>query len=206
MNPRNPITADDLDAAVTAVVTTLQAGVDRDWSVPAGSLEWSCRETVDHMCHCLINYSAQVAVQASTHYVRTFSRARLETSTPDLIEVVEACSRILAQVVRGAAPSIRAWHPFGASDPEGFAGSGCIEVLLHGYDIANGLDLTLDPPRDVCDRVLTRMFPEQASKLVDIDPWTALRWVTGRADLPGIRHVQDWSWRTSPLTEEPTPG
>lgn len=201
MNARVPITGDDLDVAVTAVVATLRAGVDREWSVPAGSLEWSCRETVDHICHCLISYSAQVAVQASTHYVRTFCRARLETSTTDLIEVVEACGRILAMVVRDAAPSMRAWHPFGSSDPEGFAGSGCIETLLHGYDIASGLDLTLAPPPDVCERVLTRMFPEQAGDLAEVDPWTALLWATGRSDLPGRPHVQDWTWRTTPLSE-----
>jgi hypothetical protein len=153
------------------------------------------------MCQCLISYSAQIAVQAAAHYVRTFSRAWLETSTTDLLEVVEACGRILAMTVRGAAPGLRAWHPFGTSDAEGFAGSGCIETLLHRHDIATGLDLTLEPPRDVCERVLTRMFPEQTADLADLEPWTALRWVTGRADLPGLPHVQDWTWRTTPQTD-----
>jgi len=45
------------------------------------------------------------------------------------------------------------------ADPEGFAGMGCHEALLHGNDIAQGFGLALDPPRDVCRRVLARIFP-----------------------------------------------
>ncbi|MFG3599906.1 hypothetical protein [Micromonospora chersina] len=48
------------------------------------------------------------------------------------------------------------WHTaeHGRADPEGFAAMGCVETLLHGDDIAQGLGLAIDPPRDVCARLL----------------------------------------------------
>jgi hypothetical protein len=70
------------------------------------------------------------------------------------------------------------------ADPEGFAGLGCHEALLHGNDIARGFGLGLDPPRDVCRRVLARIFPQAPSELAGSDPWTALLWAGGRIELP----------------------
>ncbi|WP_425750762.1 hypothetical protein [Micromonospora sp. DT47] len=85
------------------------------------------------------------------------------------------------------------------ADPEGFAGMGCVEALVHGHDITQGLGLALDPPRDVCARVLTRMFP--AADPVDLDPWTALLWATGRVEPPGHPTIEQWRWHSAPPGE-----
>jgi hypothetical protein len=85
------------------------------------------------------------------------------------------------------------------ADPAGFAGMGCVEVLIHGEDIARGLGLTLDPPREVCARVLARMFPQH--DVSGLDPWTALLWAADRAELPGRDRQAGWSWRGAPLAE-----
>ena len=37
-----------------------------------------------------------------------------------------------------------------------------------------GFGLRLDPPRDVCRRVLARIFPQAHAELSESDPWTAL--------------------------------
>lgn len=63
---------------------------------------------------------------------------------------------------------------------------GCVEALVHGYDIAQGLGLGLDPPRHLCRRVLARLFPQAAAELTDADPWEALQWATGAPSFPGI--------------------
>jgi hypothetical protein len=44
-------------------------------------------------------------------------------------------------------------------DASGFAALACDEMLLHTNDIALGLGTTFDPSRDVCARVLARLFP-----------------------------------------------
>jgi|SRR6266508_2465524 len=87
------------------------------------------------------------------------------------------------------------------ADPEGFAGMGCVEALVHGHDIAQGLGLALDPPREVCTRVLARMFPHAVADLADLDPWTALLWATGRIALSGRPRVAHWRWHGAPLNE-----
>ena len=68
--------------------------------------------------------------------------------------------------------------------------------LVHGNDIAQGFGLSLDPPRDVCRRVLARIFPQAPSDLAESEPWTALLWAAGRVDLPG--HPQQPGRRPHP--------
>ncbi|HQZ37074.1 MAG TPA: hypothetical protein PK020_21800 [Ilumatobacteraceae bacterium] len=41
-------TAEDLSDLSDLVGTTWMSAVDLDWSVPAGTLEWSCLATADH--------------------------------------------------------------------------------------------------------------------------------------------------------------
>jgi hypothetical protein len=43
------VTADDLDKALSSMVATLRPAVGRDWSVPAGTLEWDCWHTAEHI-------------------------------------------------------------------------------------------------------------------------------------------------------------
>ncbi len=220
MDAREPVTADDLDAVVTCVVEGLRPRVDLDWSVPAGTLEWSCRDTTEHVGQALLHWSAQLAVRARTRYVRWVSKSPDVAPPAGVLEFLEGAGRILALVVRATPPDARAFHPHGRPDPEGYAGMGCIEASMHGYDIATGLGLELEPPPDVCERVLARMFPHYAPQLgtVEIDPWTALRWSAGRADVPGLPPVvtvdvpgfppeRRWGWRGDPLTEpwDPAP-
>jgi hypothetical protein len=83
------------------------------------------------------------------------------------------------------------------ADPEGFAGLGCYEALLHGNDIAQGFGLSLDPPRDVCRRVLVRIFPQVPADLAQSDPWSALLRAGGRIELAG---QPSWRLHPAPLT------
>lgn len=199
MTVRQPVTADDVERSVDLVVAALRTAEDLDWSVPAGSLEWDCRRTGDHLARCLIAYAGQLAVQPGDRYVSFGARADDDAGPADVLEFVLAGGRILAAVVRASPPATRAYHPYGTSDPEGFAGMGCVETLVHGYDIAGGLGLAFDPPPDVCARVLARMFPDLAAAMPEADPWQALRYATGRIALPGSPRLTSWRWRGAPL-------
>ena len=90
------------------------------------------------------------------------------------------------------------------ADAEGFAGMGCIELLVHAGDIAAGLGLPLEPPPDICAWILARMFPNQYAELVsaDLSPWTVLQYATGRIALPGQSTVgSNWRWHSAPLAD-----
>jgi uncharacterized protein (TIGR03083 family) len=196
-----PVTADDLDAAVSTTVTTLRPATGRDWSVPAGALEWDCWHTAEHIGDCLLSYAGQLVAQPTTRFVRFEVYADKDASPAEVLEFAEAGGRILAATVRTCPPQVRGWHPTGMADPEGFAGMGCVEALVHGHDIAQGLGLALEPPRQVCTRVLARLFPHAAADLADLDPWMALLWATGRIGLPGRPRVAHWRWHGAPPAE-----
>ncbi|MFJ1755144.1 hypothetical protein [Kitasatospora sp. NPDC088134] len=204
-----PVTADDVTRAVRAAITTLRAAEDADWGVNAGSLEWSCWETGEHLADDLFSYAAQLAPAdppQDTHVPFGWARKRpggpanAVSADPaggvaGLLQVLDACGALLAAIVRTAPPTVRAHHIFGVSDPEGFAAMGVVETLVHTHDLATGLGLPWSPPTDLCARALHRLFPDAPA---DTDPWTALLHSTGRADLPGRPRPTTWRWYGTP--------
>ena len=192
------VTADDLAAATAAVAAVLIPAAARDWSAVPGTGDWSGWHTAEHIGDCLLSYAAQIAVRPGNRYVRFEAVATKDASSAELLEFAMAGGHLLGAMVRTADPQVRAYHPTGISDPAGFAGMGCVEMLVHGHDIARGLELVLDPPRDVCARVLARLFPHTTTHLTDLDPWQVLLWATNRLDLPGQEPQVHWRWRGTP--------
>jgi len=193
------LTTDDLDLALAAFSAGVRPVLDRDWSVRAGTLDWDCWHTAEHIGDCLLSYAGQIVAQPDGRYVRFLAKADAGASPAELLEFGEAGGRILAATVRCASPTVRAYHPSGLADLVGFTGMACVEVLLHGQDIATGLDVSLDPPRDLCQRILGRTFPHIVAEVADLDPWTGLCWYTGRVVIPDRPAPDRWHWQASPL-------
>ncbi|MFE9425035.1 hypothetical protein ACFYNO_18900 [Kitasatospora sp. NPDC006697] len=205
--------AQDLRLAVAAAVAALTPALAADWTVPADGLEWDCWETVEHAADGLLAYALQLgpARPPMDDYVHLAwrrdrpgapaSAIRIDRAAGPaaLLEALEAAGAVLAAVVATASPSTRAFHSYGVSDPAGFAAMGVVETLVHGDDAARGLGLDWAPPAEPCARALARLFPEVR---VGADPWTALRWATGRAELPGEpgRRVFE-RWHSAPLAD-----
>src|ERR1700683_3829947 len=179
------VTASDIDAAMSCVMSGLLPVSDRDWSVRAGTLEWDCWHTAEHIGDCLLSYAWQLAVQPTTRYVRAIATAEKDASPAEVLEFAVTGGRVLAAMVRTSPAHVRAFHPAGIADPEGFAALGCNEALLHGNDIALGFGLSRYPPAP--------------SELADPDPWPSLLWTGGRTELPDHPQPQ-WRPRPAPLT------
>ena len=165
------VTADDLDSVISCVMSGLLPITDRDWSVPAGTLEWDCWHTAEHIADSLLSYAWQLAVQPTSRYVRAVATAQKDRlhrprywNSPS--PAAGSWPRWCARPARTSAPIIRP----GWRSPEGFAAIGCHEALLHGNDIAQGFGLSLEPPRDVCRRVLARIFPQASAELSEAGP------------------------------------
>jgi hypothetical protein len=60
--------ADDLAATSSVVLDAWAAGIDRDWTVPAGTLEWSCWRTAEHTVDCVFSYAFFLASRATDAY------------------------------------------------------------------------------------------------------------------------------------------
>ncbi len=150
-----------------------------------------------HVTGCLIWYAQDLA--AGPEGADGFELARRrEAGLPELLRQQAAAAEVLARTVEGAAPGDRGRHDWGSPDPPGFAAMGGAELLLHTGDVADALGLPWEPPADLADAVLVRLFPWAPP---DADPVAALRWATGRGALPGTEPVTSWRWHCSPLDE-----
>lgn len=203
------VTAVDVTAAVTLVLDAFRDVPDDGWDGPAGSLAWTCWETVEHMADDLFAYAFQLgpADPSLDRYVPVVAEPRRAggpantifaergTGTAGLLEVLETCGAVLAAMVGAAPDDRRAYQVYGVSDPAGFAAMGVVEVLVHGHDLAGGLGRAWNPSGPLCARVLTRLFPDAPG---DTDPWSALLWCAGRIELPGRPRRTGWRWDGTP--------
>lgn len=169
---------------------------DRDWSARAGDLDWSCRETLAHLCG--LAYAPVLATQAQDF--RPLALAVVpDAGVEDLLSTMRAMAAILAEVARAAPPSARAFHPAGPADATGFVAMAIDELLVHTHDIAVGLGETFEPDDAMVVAVLDRLFPWWPR---DAPPVPALLWANGRIALPAHDRLgEEWLWHSAPLEE-----
>lgn len=182
----------DVDRAVAEMVRVLGPYDTEDWAVPAGSLEWSCWATAAHVAHDLLAYAGQVAARPTDAYLPFDVAVRPDASPREVLQVVTACGGLLSSALRTAGPEARAWH-WGPCDPAGFAAMGVAEVLLHTYDITQGLGVPWQPTAPLCAAVLRRLFPDAPPG----DPAQVLLWCTGRGELDGRPRRTSWRWQAA---------
>jgi len=188
----------DVIAAMEAAHNTLAPAVDRDWSVKAGKLEWSCRQTLEHLSTGLSFYYSSLAISA-TERIQRPQTVSDQLTIADLLLLLKANAMILARVVESSPSSTRGFHPAGMADPSGFAAMGCDEILIHTSDIAAGLGVVFQPLADLSARVVDRLFPWAPT---DYDQWQTLLWANGRTWLPNWGLLEDnWYWQCAPLSE-----
>jgi hypothetical protein len=159
---------EDLDTVSEVVAAAWRSGRNRDWSAPAGTLDWTCTKTADHTVDSVLAVAFFLASRRQDNYpdwgwgeLTMGAAARPEL----LIEAVESVGRVLSGVVATTGPDVRAviWRRprIETRGPEDFAPRGALELLLHGHDVASGLGVAFDPPDDVCARLRdhTRGWP-----------------------------------------------
>lgn len=198
----------DLESTIRLTTAALGEAPDANWEAPAGPLDWTCWETVEHIADNFFFHAAQLGPRAAAPDRSVpFAWARHRPGGPGLVifadraagptgllRVVEACGALLVAMVQTTPPQVRAFHDDGLLDPDGFAALTIGETLVHMHDVASGLGTTWQPPADLCDRILTRFFPDVPP---ETDRWPTLLWATGRADLPGRPRITKWQWATA---------
>ncbi|MEO3771101.1 maleylpyruvate isomerase N-terminal domain-containing protein [Micromonospora sp. B9E7] len=186
------VTGADLLQAADEMRRALTPHQERDWSVPAGPLEWSCWTTAAHVAHDLLAYAGQVTGRPDDGYLPYDLRISPDASPAQTLTVVGACAGLLAAAVDAAPTDTRAWH-WGPCDPAGFAAMGVAETLLHTHDITLGLGVPWQPPQRLSALVLRRLFPDAP----DGPAPDVLLWATGRGELPGRARRTSWTWRAA---------
>ncbi|WDV56847.1 GNAT family N-acetyltransferase [Streptomyces coeruleorubidus] len=190
-----------MEQAVAECVGLLGAVAARDWEgVRAGRLEWSCRETAVHIAEDLIGYAGQLAGREPEGYTPFEISLEEGTDNAGALRVINTMGALFAAAIRTTPREVRAFHPypFRSANREGFAAMGVTEVLLHTHDIAEGLGVAYEPAPELCEFVLTRIFPHVQPGPT---PWQTLLWATGRGELPGRARVTEWRWNNNLVIE-----
>lgn len=154
-------TAEDLAALSTLVADTWTAGADLDWTVPAGTVEWSCLKTADHAVDCVYAPAFFLASRNTDAYPVAGANLELgDLATPALlVESLRMATRIVIAVVNHAPPDTRAIlfqrpqpnPPLGR--PTDFLPRAAMELILHAHDVCRGLAVAFEPPPDLCRRL-----------------------------------------------------
>jgi uncharacterized protein (TIGR03083 family) len=183
----------DVDWARTSMIETLSTVVDRDWTARAGCLDWSCWRTAEHIAHDLLAYAAQVTSQAPDRYLPFDLVAKPNTTPDQLLEIMATCAGLLRKALDTADPAMRAWH-WGPTDVTGFAAMGVSEILVHTWDILQGLGLRWEAPVDLSQRVVNRLVRDPPAGR----PFDVLLWATGRTSLDASHPRQkSWTYKAS---------
>lgn len=181
--------------AAAECTSVLARAADRDWSRAAAGLEWTCRETLDHLALGIVGYAGLLIAQPADRYIALFASLDPHAPVAACLEGIRIAGTVLASAVRDAAPGARAWHPWGRSDGPGFAAMGIVELMVHTRDIAGAFAIDWTPPHRLCRPALERLFPEAPT---GHDAAATLMWCTGRAALPGHARRRQWQWDGSP--------
>jgi hypothetical protein len=179
---------DDFATLSRQVLGSWRSAVDSDWSVPAGTLEWSCWKTADHTVDCVFSYAFFLASRRQESYPPFGELHAFASATPyDLVDGLQAATTLLSAVIATAPPGTRAviglWPYSATGTPSDFAARGGLEMALHAHDVCEGLGVAFVPPRDLCERLRqhTAEWPGQAALPPTTDPWSDLLERSGRS-------------------------
>lgn len=199
LNARSPA-PDDLAVVADLCQRSLQLVAGADWDRLAGSLEWTCRQTLQHLCGVLYLYAGQLATRATTAPPAPTPIATAAATIDQLLDTMRIAALILVEVTRAASPEARAFHPAGMADATGWVAMAIDELVIHTNDIACGLGIELVAPgENVVRSVLDRLFPWWPG---GTEPMQALLWANGRASLPDYPSPgASWLWHCAPLEE-----
>jgi hypothetical protein len=189
-----PFTHEDLDVVTACVADAWRAGADRDWSVPAGTLEWSCARTADHALDAVLAVAFFLASGRRDGYPEWgwTTPTPCQDGRPDLAgDAMAAVGRVLSAVIATAPPGASAviWRrPLPEVRPASdFAARGALEMILHGHDVCADLGVPFSPPPDVCTRLRehSRGWPHWRTPgwheaAATDDPWADLLAASGR--------------------------
>src|SRR6188474_805804 len=90
----------DFESLSEVIIGTWTAAAGLDWSVPAGTLDWSCWKTAEHAVDCVFSYAFNYASRCQHAYPRFDVLQALPDATPsDLVDGLRAATTLVSAVV-----------------------------------------------------------------------------------------------------------
>jgi DinB superfamily len=134
------MTDDELVDTLNAAFSALGALADRDWKRIAGSLEWTCWQTIDHTIDCVHSFALQIGAQADSGFLPFAPmHADAEATPSDLIDGLRGVSALLIAIARDTPPDRTASDGVVNLSVADWRARTAYEVALHTYDVVAGL-------------------------------------------------------------------
>jgi hypothetical protein len=199
------IRPESVQAAAAAVVAALQPGIDADWSVKAGDLDWSVDRTISHMTGAPARYAFYLSSRSTRYVAVRTGWPQADATRQERLEAIEACAAALAGVAATALPDAVGFHVSGMKNAEQFLEMGCYELLIHTYDVTCGLGLPYEPPEELCRLVLEHELEILGGRRPELlrpdrdeqrSAWPHLVWLSGRP------HPAAHGWGPPPKPDE----
>ncbi len=185
-------TVGDLYELSDLVGAAWTSAAERDWSVAAGTVEWSCARTAVHAIDCVYAPAFFLASRRQDRYPEVGLDLTLGADAEPirLVESLEIATRILAAVVSDAGPEVRAVifrrPEILTAAAQDFLPRGAMELILHTHDVCTGLQVPFEPRPELCYRLRehTRPWPMWTVAWSGLgssdDPWGDLLAASGR--------------------------
>lgn len=180
-------------ASAAEALPVLEKGVGQDWSRRAADTSFTARDLLDHIVLGIVGYAGLLIARPADRYTSLWAGNDPRAPIPLRIESIDIAAHLLSLTVRGTAPEVRAYHPWGTSDASGFTAMAAVEILVHSHDLARTLGYDWSPPDVLAAQVVERLFPNAPEGHA---PGQTLLWCTGRIALPGVPQLprEQWQW------------
>jgi hypothetical protein len=178
------MTPDEFDLIARDATEALSSVVDEDWSRRAGTLDWTCRETIDHTIDCAFSYAMQVAARAQSGFLPFGElRSKMVASNTDLLAGLTAVARMMHDVVACAPQGTVASDGVVTLDLSDWCARGAYEIVLHTNDVLSGLEVDWQLRTELCDAIMSSpqlwMF-DRTKAILAATSWTKLLVGSGR--------------------------
>jgi hypothetical protein len=178
------MTDHELTEALDRAFPALSEVVDLDWTLPAGSLDWSCWETIDHTVDCVLSFALQLGEPSDSGFHPFAPLHAEETAIPsDLIRGLRSVSALFLAITRNSPEALTASDGIVNLTVADWRARTAYEVILHTYDVRVGLGQDFSIPAPLSTSIMASpalwMF-ERSQSRSGADPWDTLIRGSGR--------------------------
>jgi hypothetical protein len=134
------VTDGELVETLNASFSALDQVADQDWALLAGSLEWTCWQTIDHTIDCVYSFALQIGAEADSGFLPFAPmHAEVTASPADLLRGLRGVSALLVAVARESPQDRTASDGIVTLSISDWRARSAYEVALHTYDVMSGL-------------------------------------------------------------------